>query len=107
MDRAGFEDSLAATCQRQQVGVATYFSLASGFLTGKYRRAEDAAGRPAPAVSSAISPNAAGASSTPAGDGRAARQPAGDRRARLADGATRGDLGDRQRDVDGTAATTC
>ena len=46
MDRAGFEDSLAATCQRQQVGVATYFSLASGFLTGKYRRAEDAAGRP-------------------------------------------------------------
>jgi len=45
MDRAGFEDSLAATCQRQQVGVATYFSLASGFLTGKYRRAEDAAGR--------------------------------------------------------------
>ena len=45
MDRAGFEDSLAATCARQEVGVATYFSLASGFLTGKYRRAEDAAGR--------------------------------------------------------------
>ena len=45
MDRAGFEDALAATCEREQVGVATYFSLASGFLTGKYRRAEDATGR--------------------------------------------------------------
>jgi aryl-alcohol dehydrogenase-like predicted oxidoreductase len=45
MDRAGFEDSLAAACTRHQIGVATYFSLASGFLSGKYRRAEDAAGR--------------------------------------------------------------
>ena len=45
MDRAGFEDQLAATCARHEIGVATYFSLASGFLSGKYRRAEDAAGR--------------------------------------------------------------
>ena len=45
MDRAGFEDQLAATCARHEIGVATYFSLASGFLSGKYRRAEDTAGR--------------------------------------------------------------
>ena len=45
MDREAFESSLAPACARQGVGVCPYFSLASGFLTGKYRRPEDAAGR--------------------------------------------------------------
>ncbi|HEY1886399.1 MAG TPA: aldo/keto reductase, partial [Roseiarcus sp.] len=36
-DRHEFESGLAALCQREQIGVITYFSLAKGFLTGKYR----------------------------------------------------------------------
>ena len=36
-ERAGFEGELADWCQANEVGVITYFSLASGFLTGKYR----------------------------------------------------------------------
>ena len=46
MDREPFESTLAPVCARHQLGVATYFSLAMGFLTGKYRRLEDAEGRP-------------------------------------------------------------
>jgi aryl-alcohol dehydrogenase-like predicted oxidoreductase len=40
-DRAEYEDTLAPTCQKHDVRVITYFSLASGFLTGKYRSPED------------------------------------------------------------------
>jgi aryl-alcohol dehydrogenase-like predicted oxidoreductase len=36
-DRADFESDLAPVCAQHGVGVITYFSLASGFLTGKYR----------------------------------------------------------------------
>jgi aryl-alcohol dehydrogenase-like predicted oxidoreductase len=42
-DRAEFESELQPLCQREQVGVINYYALASGFLTGKYRSAEDAA----------------------------------------------------------------
>jgi aryl-alcohol dehydrogenase-like predicted oxidoreductase len=42
-DRAEFENELAPLCQRESVGVLTYYSLAAGFLTGKYRSAQDAA----------------------------------------------------------------
>jgi aryl-alcohol dehydrogenase-like predicted oxidoreductase len=42
----GFEAALAPLCQAEQVGVIGYFSLAAGFLTGKYRTTQDAAGRP-------------------------------------------------------------
>ena len=41
MDRSGFEDDLAAVCQRHDLGVITYSSLASGFLSGKYRSKDD------------------------------------------------------------------
>jgi len=44
-DRAGFEDELAPLCVKRGVGVISYFSLASGFLTGKYRSQQDLAGR--------------------------------------------------------------
>ncbi len=44
-DRQPFESELAPVCLRHGVAVANYFSLASGFLSGKYRRAEDAEGR--------------------------------------------------------------
>lgn len=43
-DREDFESTLAALAQEQQVGVVSYFSLASGFLTGKYRSREDLKG---------------------------------------------------------------
>jgi aryl-alcohol dehydrogenase-like predicted oxidoreductase len=36
--REGFERELEPLCLDQQLGVITYSSLASGFLTGKYRR---------------------------------------------------------------------
>lgn len=45
-DRAEFESRLAPLCRRQGLGVITYFSLAAGFLTGKYRSAADTAQRP-------------------------------------------------------------
>ena len=40
-DRADYEGSLEAVCRQHGLGVISYFSLASGFLTGKYRVAED------------------------------------------------------------------
>ncbi|MBJ6979355.1 MULTISPECIES: aldo/keto reductase [unclassified Luteimonas] len=43
-DRAGYESALAAVADAHALGVVSYFSLASGFLTGKYRRVEDLAG---------------------------------------------------------------
>jgi len=45
-DRAGFEAELAPLCRDEGLGVITYYSLASGFLTGKYRTAEDAGKSP-------------------------------------------------------------
>ncbi len=40
-DRHGFENGLADLCRREEIGVITYFSLAKGFLSGKYRSVED------------------------------------------------------------------
>jgi aryl-alcohol dehydrogenase-like predicted oxidoreductase len=44
-DRSDFETALAPLCRNEGLGVISYFSLASGFLTGKYRSPEDLAGR--------------------------------------------------------------
>ncbi len=41
-DRADFETNYAALCRREGLGVITYYSLAAGFLTGKYRVPADA-----------------------------------------------------------------
>src|SRR5690554_3672346 len=43
-DRAGYEEALAGLAQEQEVGVVSYFSLASGCLTGKYRSKADLEG---------------------------------------------------------------
>ena len=43
-DRSGYESGLAAVAQEHDIGVLSYFSLASGFLTGKYRSVEDLEG---------------------------------------------------------------
>lgn len=40
-DRADFEAAMAPLCLEQGIGVITYASLASGFLTGKYRSEAD------------------------------------------------------------------
>ena len=39
--RAGFDGALRDLTIREDIGVITYYSLASGFLTGKYRSADD------------------------------------------------------------------
>ena len=44
-DRADFESGLKDVCAREGLGVTPYFALASGFLTGKYKSAEDARGK--------------------------------------------------------------
>jgi aryl-alcohol dehydrogenase-like predicted oxidoreductase len=45
-ERADFEKNLQSVCARHQIGVIPYFSLASGFLTGKYRSEADLAKSP-------------------------------------------------------------
>lgn len=40
-DRFGFEGELTDLCRADGLGVVTYYSLASGFLSGKYRSAAD------------------------------------------------------------------
>ena len=45
VERDSFEGPLEALCLKEKVGVIGYYSLASGFLTGKYRSNADMAGR--------------------------------------------------------------
>jgi aryl-alcohol dehydrogenase-like predicted oxidoreductase len=40
-DRAGYERDYEALCVEEQIGVIPYYALARGFLSGKYRSAED------------------------------------------------------------------
>jgi aryl-alcohol dehydrogenase-like predicted oxidoreductase len=45
-ERADFEAKLQDLCVRNEVGVISYFSLAAGFLTGKYRSEADLENKP-------------------------------------------------------------
>ncbi|WP_289021689.1 aldo/keto reductase [uncultured Salegentibacter sp.] len=45
MVRDKFEGEIEEICSKNQLGVVPYFSLASGFLTGKYRKKEDFEGK--------------------------------------------------------------
>ena len=45
VERGEFEGPLEDLCLKEKVGVIGYYSLASGFLTGKYRSAADMEGR--------------------------------------------------------------
>ena len=45
-DREGFENGLQDLCVKEGIGAVTYFALACGFLTGKYRTGADLEGRP-------------------------------------------------------------
>jgi aryl-alcohol dehydrogenase-like predicted oxidoreductase len=49
-DRVGYEQALAGVCTTHGLGVISYYSLASGFLSGKYHSIEEIAGRPRAAV---------------------------------------------------------
>ena len=40
-ERASYEGTLQRVCEQNEVGVITFFSLAAGFLTGKYRSEAD------------------------------------------------------------------
>ncbi len=40
LDRDGYDDEVRALCSSEGIGVAAYFALARGFLTGKYRRGD-------------------------------------------------------------------
>lgn len=56
-DRAVFEAELQPLVVAEQIGVINFFSLASGFLTGKYRSEADLAGRArAPRVKTYLNP---------------------------------------------------
>jgi aryl-alcohol dehydrogenase-like predicted oxidoreductase len=44
-DRAEYEETLEPVCIENGLGVLSYFSLASGFLTGKYKSADDVANK--------------------------------------------------------------
>jgi len=46
VEREGYEQDLAPVVKETGVGVIPYFSLAGGFLTGKYRNEEDVEGKP-------------------------------------------------------------
>ena len=45
-DRSDYESGLERLCMEKGVGVIPYYSLAGGFLTGKYRSEKDLANRP-------------------------------------------------------------
>lgn len=45
MQRSGYEAELEPLIREQNIGVISYYALASGFLSGKYRKPEDLAGR--------------------------------------------------------------
>ncbi len=40
-EREGYETTLEPICRERNIGVISYYSLASGFLTGKYRSEHD------------------------------------------------------------------
>ena len=44
-DRAEYEETLEPVCIENGLGVLSYFSLASGFLTGKYKSVADIANK--------------------------------------------------------------
>jgi len=45
-DRREFETEFAPICRQEKLGVINYYSLAAGFLTGKYRSPEEGAKHP-------------------------------------------------------------
>ena len=104
-DRAGYESALEAVCVKNGLGVIPYFSLASGFLSGKYRSAEEAAKPAAGGHAEEIFQRARDADSGSAGRGGARSEcQTGAGGAGLADGAAWYHGSDSQRDHGGATA---
>ena len=97
------EDELLPACERLGVGFIPYFPLASGLLTGKYRRGEPRAGR-----DPAARPRARRGEARPCRAARGVRERAGRHaprgRDRRAAGAAGRGLGDRRCDEAGAGA---
>ncbi|MSP67418.1 MAG: aldo/keto reductase [Alphaproteobacteria bacterium] len=55
-ERALFEGELEAECLKEGIGVIPYYSLASGFLTGKYRSESDVRGQRGDGVKNYVNP---------------------------------------------------
>lgn len=73
-DRVGYEAELEPLVREREVGVISYYSLASGFLTGKYRSADDASKSSARCVGGQAVRQSAWLAH-PAGAGRSGRHP--------------------------------
>jgi aryl-alcohol dehydrogenase-like predicted oxidoreductase len=46
VERVEYENGLQTVCEKEGLGVISYFPLAAGFLTGKYRSEKDVEGKP-------------------------------------------------------------
>ena len=102
-DRHGFENGLADLCLREDIGVITYFSLAKGFLSGKYRKRRGPDEKPARRRREGLSQSARLSHSRRArGDRQASQGQACRGRSRLAHRPAGRDGADRQRDLDRT-----
>ena len=99
-DRGSFDGPLRDLCIAEEIGVITYYSLAKGFLSGKYRSEADLAKSPRGGGVKAYL-NARGRRILAAldVDRRAARRQARRSRACLADRQARRHRADRQRDL--------
>ena len=101
-ERAEYEETLEPVCIENGLGVLSYFSLASGFLTGKYRSARRRCEQGARRFREKISERARLQDSRRArsgGEATSCNACAG--RARVADGAANGHCAHRQRDKPG------
>ena len=72
-DRAGFDGALRDLCVAEEIGVITYFSLAKGFLSGKYRGEARSRAKPARRRRQGLSRTRAACASSAALDAVAAR----------------------------------
>ena len=102
-DRADYETNLEPTVEELGIGVISYYSLASGFLSGKYRNQADTAGR-ARGEGEGLSQRAR--RGHPRGarrSGRAVQRQPDPGRPGLAHRSPDGDRADRQRHQPGTA----
>ena len=99
-DRREFENGLAELCVREEIGVITYFSLAKGFLSGKYRGEADLAKSARARRGQGLSQSARLSHPRRARQGRGRAQGEARRgRARLGDGEAGRHRADRERDV--------
>ena len=107
-DRHEFENGLADLCQREQIGVITYFSLAKGFLTGKYRTEADLSKSPrGDGVKAYLNPRGFRILDALEADGSQPQSQARGGRARLGHGEARRHRADRQRHLGRTDRKPC